>query len=125
MTTGTGPFVWAMPLSANIVLRNFLFATIGATGITFLLYGAAIVLVLITAVCCLWLFRLPFDTTVGVVAGATGNFAIVAFAGRVVRTEQADVGFAMIFPSMTVAKIRLVQIARQIGRPGVEIVGQD
>jgi putative transport protein len=89
------------------------FATIGATGITFLLYGAAIVLalVLITAACCLWLFRLPFDTTVRVVAGATGNSAIPAFASRVVLTEQPDVGYAMIFPSMTVANILFVQIA--------------
>jgi putative transport protein len=125
----SGPLVWAMPLSANIVLRNFglaiflaqvgisagpkFFATIGTTGITFLLYGAAIVmaLVLITAACCLWLFRLPFDTTVGVIAGATGNPAILAFASRVVPTEQPDVGYAMIFPSMTVAKILFVQIA--------------
>ena len=125
----SGPLVWAMPLSANIVLRNFglaiflaqvgisagpkFFATIGTTGITFLLYGAAIVmaLVLITAASCLWLFRLPFDTTVGVIAGATGNPAILAFASRVVPTEQPDVGYAMIFPSMTVAKILFVQIA--------------
>jgi len=39
------------------------------------------------------------------------HFAVLAFAGRVVPTEQADVGFAMIFPSMTVAKILFVQIA--------------
>jgi putative transport protein len=124
----TGPFVWSMPLSANLVLRNFgltiflaqvgiasgpkFFATIGVEGIAFLLYGALILLalVLITALFALWVFRLPFDTTAGVISGATGNPAILAFAGRVAPTDKPDVGYAMIFPSMTVAKIIFVQI---------------
>jgi putative transport protein len=125
----TGPFVWTMPLSANLVLRNFgltiflaqvgiasgpkFFATVGAQGIVFLAYGALIVLalVLITAALALWVFRLPFDTTVGVISGATGNPAILAFAGRVAPTDKPDIGYAMIFPSMTVAKILFVQVA--------------
>jgi len=67
----TGSLVWTMPLSANLVLRNFgltiflaqvgitsgpkFFATVGTTGITFLVYGAfiALALVLITAFMCL------------------------------------------------------------------------
>jgi len=79
----TGNMVWTMPLSANLVLRNFgltiflaqvgiasgpkFFATVGTTGVIFLLYGAIIVLalVLITAFICLWVFRLPFDTALG------------------------------------------------------------
>lgn len=125
----SGPFVWTMPLSANLVLRNFgltiflaqvgiasgpkFVATVGTTGVTFLLYGVAIALalVLITAACCLWLFRLPFDTTVGVISGATGNPAILGFANRVAPTDKPDLGYAMIFPSMTVGKILFVQIA--------------
>ncbi len=125
----SGPFVWTMPLSANLVLRNFgltiflaqvgiasgpkFFATVGSEGITFLAYGALILiaLVLITAALALWVFRLPFDTTAGVISGATGNPAILAFAGRVAPTDKPDVGYAMIFPSMTVAKILFVQVA--------------
>lgn len=125
----TGPFVWTMPLSANLVLRNFgltlflaqvgvasgpkFFATVAAQGISLLLYGAviALALVLITAALALWVFRLPFDTTAGVISGATGNPAILAFAARVAPTDKPDVGYAMIFPSMTVAKILFVQIA--------------
>ncbi|MGO4330593.1 aspartate:alanine exchanger family transporter [Cupriavidus sp. 2TAF22] len=124
----SGPFVWTMPLSANLVLRNFgltiflaqvgiasgpkFFATISVTGISFLLYSIAIVLalVLITALICLWVFKLPFDITVGVISGATGNPAILAFANRVAPTDQPDLGCAMIFPSMTIAKILFVQI---------------
>lgn len=125
----TGPFVWTMPLSANLVLRNFgltiflaqvglasrpkFFATIGTTGIAYLLYGAiiALSLVLITAAFCLWVFRLPFDTSMGVISGATGNPAILGFASRVVPTDRPDIGYAMIFPSMTILKILFVQIA--------------
>jgi putative transport protein len=125
----TGPFVWTMPLSANLVLRNFgltiflaqvgiasgpkFFATVGSEGIAFLAYGALILfaLVLITATLALWVFRLPFDTTAGVISGATGNPAILAFAGRIAPTDKPDVGYAMIFPSMTVAKILFVQVA--------------
>jgi putative transport protein len=124
----TGPFVWTMPLSANLVLRNFgltiflaqigivsgpkFFATIGTAGVAYLLYGVLIVLalVLITAAICLWVFRLPFDTALGVICGATGNPAILAFASRTAPTDQPDVGYAMIFPSMTVVKILFVQI---------------
>ncbi|MEX3977228.1 TrkA C-terminal domain-containing protein [Paraburkholderia caribensis] len=124
-----GGLVWTMPLSANLVLRNFgltvflaqvglssgpkFFATIGLTGISFLLYGAVILiaLVCITAACCLWLFRLPFDATVGVISGATGNPAILAFANRIAPTDRPDVGYAMIFPSMTIVKILFVEIA--------------
>jgi putative transport protein len=125
----SGPFVWTMPLSANLVLRNFgltiflaqvgissgpkFFATVGGAGITFLFYGAAIllVLVLITTALCLWVFRLPFDAAVGVICGATGNPGILAFANRVVPTDRPDLGYAMIFPSMTAAKIIFVQVA--------------
>lgn len=127
-----GPFVWTMPLSANLVLRNFgltlflaqvgitsgpkFFATIGITGVSFLLYGAVILLalVVVTALACLWIFRLPFDMTAGVISGATGNPAILAFAHRVAPTDRPDVGYAMIFPSMTIVKILLVQVAASL-----------
>ncbi|OLL31758.1 YidE/YbjL duplication [Burkholderia sp. SRS-W-2-2016] len=128
----SGPFVWVMPLSANLVLRNLgltiflaqvgiacgpkFIATVGSAGPLLLLYGAITLLVLVgvTAACCLWLFRLPFDTSVGVICGATGNPAILAFANRIAPTEQPDVMYAMIFPSMTIVKVLFVQIAISI-----------
>jgi putative transport protein len=128
----TGPVVWTMPLSANLVLRNFgltiflaqvgmasgpkFFATIGATGPVILLYSVVITLAmaLITTFICLKIFRLPFDTAMGVMSGATGNPAILAFASRTTPTDRPDVGYAMIFPSMTVLKILFVQIAAAI-----------
>lgn len=125
----SGPFVWTMPLSANLVLRNFgltiflaqvglasgpkFFATVSTTGVSFLIYGALIAaaLVLLTAFFALFVFRLPFDTAIGVISGATGNPAILAFASRTAGTDRPDVGYAMIFPSMTVLKIVFAQIA--------------
>jgi putative transport protein len=68
-------------------------------------------LVLITAFFSLWVFRLPFDTAIGVILGATGNPAILAFASRIAPTDRPDLGYAMIFPSMTIVKILFVQIA--------------
>ncbi|WP_213303784.1 aspartate:alanine exchanger family transporter [Paraburkholderia sacchari] len=124
-----GPFVWVMPLSANLVMRNLgltiflaqvgiscgpkFIATVGTAGPLLLLYGAITLLVLVaaTAVCCLWVFRLPFDTTIGVICGATGNPAILAFANRIAPTDEPDIMYAMIFPSMTIVKVLFVQIA--------------
>lgn len=124
----TGIFQWAMPISANLVLRNFgltLFlgvvgissgatfaATFAENGMLYLLLGSAIVsvMVLVTMALALLVFRLPFDSVAGIVAGATGNPAILAFANRVAPTDRPDVGYAMIFPSMTVLKILLVQL---------------
>ena len=121
--------VWTMPLSANLVLRNFgltiflaqvgmasgpkFFTTLSATGPVILLYSTIITLALalISVLICLWVFRLPFDTAIGVMSGATGNPAILAFASRTAPTDRPDIGYAMIFPSMTVLKILFVQIA--------------
>ena len=89
------------------------FATVGATGLTFLIYAIVITLtlVLITTIFAMWIFRMPFDASIGVISGATGNPAILAFASRVAPTDRPDVGYAMIFPSMTIGKILFVQIA--------------
>jgi putative transport protein len=124
-----GPFVWTMPLSANLVLRNLgltiflaqvgiacgpkFVTTVGTAGPLLLLYGAITLLVLVgvTAICCLWVFKLSFDTSVGVICGATGNPAILAFANRVAPTDQPDIMYAMIFPSMTILKVLFVQLA--------------
>ncbi len=44
-------------------------------------------------------------------SGATHNSAILAFASRTTPTDRPDIGYAMIFPPMTVLKILFVQIA--------------
>ena len=47
---------------------------------------------------------------VGVASGATGNPAILVYSTRMAPTERPDIGYAMIFPSMTIVKVIAVQI---------------
>jgi putative transport protein len=125
----TGPVNWTIPLSANLVMRNLgltLFlaqvgmssgpkfaATVSATG--FMMLGLACVvvaaLVLPVLLIGLFVFRMPYDQVAGIVAGATGNPAIVAYASKLAPTEKPDIGYATIFPGMTIVKILLVNIA--------------
>jgi putative transport protein len=124
----TGSMLWVMPLPANIVLRNFGLAlflatvginsgqpfvrTVSESGVLFLVIGAAVLLttVIIVLMVGYFLLRIPFDDLVGVASGATGNPAILAYSGRMAPTERPDIGYAMIFPSMTIVKVIAVQI---------------
>ena len=124
----TGPLLWTMPLPANIVLRNFGLALfLAAVGINagqpFVqhargnrpddsLYrrgdpadhGAH------RAAGRLLPDEIPYDDLVGVASGATGNPAILVYSTRMAPTERPDIGYAMIFPSMTIVKVIAVQI---------------
>ena len=124
----TGPMLWVMPLPANIVLRNFGLAmflaavginagtpfvrTVTETGISLLLIGVAVLLttVLIVLLVGYYLMKIPFDDLVGVASGATGNPAILVYSTRMAPTERPDIGYAMIFPSMTIVKVIAIQI---------------
>jgi putative transport protein len=119
---------WTMPLSANLVLRNLgltLFlaqvgiasgpkfaATVSQTGLLMLGLGAVVLvaLVLPPLVLGLFVFKMPYDEVAGIVAGACGNPAILAYSSRLAPTETTDIGYAMIFPGMTIVKILLVTI---------------
>jgi putative transport protein len=124
----TGPLIWVMPLPANIVLRNFglsLFLasvginagtpfvrTVAETGPTMLLIGAAVLLTTVIVVLLVgyYLLKIPYDDLVGVASGATGNPAILVYSTRMAPTERPDIGYAMIFPSMTIVKVIAVQV---------------
>lgn len=124
----TGPLLWVMPLPANIVLRNFGLAlflasvginagqpfvqTVATSGITMLLIGALILLTTIAIVLLAgyYIMKIPYDDLLGVASGATGNPAILVYSTRMAPTERPDIGYAMIFPSMTIVKVIAVQI---------------
>ena len=128
----TAGLVWTMPLSANLMLRNFgltvFLAQVGIsvgpdfansvaeTGLTYLGIGAVILLgyVVVSMFIARVVFKLPVDLTFGIVSGTTGNPAILAYAARAMPTDKPDVGYAMIFPSMTVAKILFVEVVAAI-----------
>ncbi len=124
----TGPMLWVMPLPANIVLRNFGLAmflasvginagqpfvkTIAETGLSMLFIGVAVLLTTVVIVLLVghYLMKIPFDDLVGVASGATGNPAILVYSTKMAPTERPDIGYAMIFPSMTIIKVIAVQI---------------
>ena len=124
----TGPMLWTMPLPANIVLRNYGLAmflasvginagqpfvrTVAESGFTMLFIGVAVLLttVLIVLLIGYYVMKIPFDDLVGVASGATGNPAILVYSTRMAPTERPDIGYAMIFPSMTIVKVIAVQI---------------
>jgi|RhiMethySRZTD1v2_1073278.scaffolds.fasta_scaffold00032_29 putative transport protein len=119
---------WTMPLSANLVLRNLgltLFlaqvgiasgpnfaATVSQTGLLMLGLGAVVLvaLVLPPLLLGLFVFRMPYDEVAGIVAGACGNPAILAYSSRLAPTDRVDLSFATIFPGMTIVKILFVTI---------------
>jgi putative transport protein len=124
-----GPLSWHIPLAANLTLRNFgltLFLaavglgagapfveTVSRTGFTLLGIGAAILLVAMLGIMAVgqWVFKLSTDDLFGVVSGAAGNPAILAYANQTVSSERVDVAYSTIFPSMTILKIICVQVA--------------
>ena len=123
----TSGIVWTLPLSANLVLRNFgltvflaqvgmasgpaFAATIAETGLTFVLLGALIVLPLVLVPMIVGrLWSIPVGDLFGIVSGAAGNPGILAYASRAVPTDRPDIGYAMIFPSTVLVKILFVQI---------------
>ena len=128
----TGGMNWTIPLSANLVLRNLgltLFlaqvgmssgpkfaATVSQTGCQMLGMGAAVLaaLVLPIMVLGLFVFRMPYDEVAGIVAGACGNPAILAYSNKLAPTDRPDIGYAMIFPSMTILKILFVDIVAKL-----------
>jgi len=132
----TGPLLWVMPLPANIVLRNYGLAiflatvginagqpfvrTVAESGLTMLFIGVAVLLttVLIVLVIGYYLMKIPFDDLLGVASGATGNPAILVYSTRMAPTERPDIGYAMIFPSMTIVKVIAVQIVAIVAGTG-------
>ena len=119
---------WTIPLSANLVIRNLgltLFlaqvgmasgpkfaATVADTGLMMLGLGVIILLALVVPVLLLghFVFRMPFDEVAGITVGACGNPAILAYANKLTPTDRPDIGYAMIFPAMTIVKILFVDI---------------
>ena len=87
-------------------------ATVTESGFLMLGLGAVVLVALVLPILVLGLlvYRMPFDEVAGIVAGACGNPAILAYANKLTPTERPDLGYAMIFPGMTILKILFVDI---------------
>jgi putative transport protein len=119
---------WTLPASASLVLRNLgltLFlaqvgmasgpkfaAAVAESGLLMLGLGAVALVGLIVPILVLGLlvFRMSYDDVAGVVAGACGNPAILAYANKLAPNDRPDLGYAIIFPGMTLVKILFVSV---------------
>ena len=125
----TGSWVWTLPVSANLTLRNFgltLFlaqvgmtsgpkfvATVQQMGVLFLALGGGIVLVpmAVSLIAGHLVLRLRFDDLLGVTAGGVaGNPSVLAFASSLVSTDRTDIAYATTYPTAIVLRIVLVQV---------------
>lgn len=118
---------WRMPVAANLVLRNFgLSIFLGQVAIasgrpfidTVVAQGPAVLLAALLVLATLagtvlllghFVLRIRFDDLLGICAGATGNPAILSGANRLLGSDRPDIGYAIVFPTMTIAKIVAVQ----------------
>jgi putative transport protein len=124
----SGGLTWVIPLPAAIVLRNLgltvfltqvgmasgpkFAATVSETGLLMLGLGVLVLSAMVLPILLLGLlvFRMPFDRVAGIIAGTCGNPAILAYINRLAPNEKPDLGYATIFPGMTVVKILFVSI---------------
>jgi putative transport protein len=85
---------------------------------TMLALGALVLVALVLPIMLLGLFvyKLPYDEVAGIVAGACGNPAILAYSNKIMPTDRPDIGYAMIFPGMTIVKILFVDIVPALFR---------
>ena len=86
--------------------------TVAESGLTMLFIGVAVLLTTVAIVLLVghYLMKIPYDDLVGVASGATGNPAILVYSTKMAPTERPDIGYAMIFPSMTLVKVIAAQI---------------
>ena len=128
----TGGLVWTMPVTANLTLRNFgltiflaqvgissgksLMASIGDVGILFLCTAALIIGVTVLTILVVGhvVMKIPFDDLVGIISGAVGNPAILAYGVKTVPTDRPDIDYAMIFPGGMILKVILVQLMMKL-----------
>ncbi len=123
----TGKFVWQLPHSANLTLRQLgtilFLAGIGTrSGYAFsqslssalVLLAVGAVVTCTTALLTLWIghrwLRIPFAPLTGMLAGLQTQPAVLAFALERSRDERPNLGYATVYPVAMIAKIIIAQV---------------
>lgn len=125
----TGPFVWTMPYSANLTVRQIglvlFFAGVGTkAGYAFfetlarpsgaVLLAAGAVITCGTALLALWVghrvLRIPMSLLTGMLAGLQTQPAVLSYAGEQTGNDLPNVAYATVFPTATILKILLAQV---------------
>jgi putative transport protein len=124
-----GPLVWAMPYSANLVLRQFglilFLAGVGTRsgyaffntfsqsgGLAIFVAGAIITCVTALTVLCLghYLWHIPMGLLSGILAGLQTQPAVLGFALEQSENDLPNIGYATVYPIATIIKILLAQL---------------
>jgi putative transport protein len=125
----TGPFVWNIPYSANLTLRqlglvlflagigtrsgNAFWQALGQDSVlTIVIVGAFITFG--SAFAILWvgykLLGIPMNLLVGILTGAHTQPAILGFAQEQTRNELPNIGYASVLPTALIAKVIFAQL---------------
>ncbi len=124
----TGPIIWGLPYTANLVIRQvglvFFLAAIGTKagpgfGATFktggwgLIAAGAIITSMVAVAAILAgykLLKLPMSAVLGLVSGMHTQPACLAYANQQASNELPNIWYAAVYPASMIAKIILAQI---------------
>ncbi len=125
----TGPLVWAMPYSANLVLRQFglilflagvgtrsgyaFFTTFAQSG-GLAIFAAGAIITCVTALAVLlvghYFLHIPMGLLTGILAGLQTQPAVLGFALEQSENDLPNIGYATVYPIATISKILLAQL---------------
>lgn len=132
-----GPFNWTLPPVANSVLQGFgislFLAGVGlgsgapfaenvAGGLPYLVVGVFVLLMVVLTILGVgyYLLRMKFDDLLGIVSGALGNPAILAYANQLAPTGRPSIVFGMTVPGVgVVLKVIIAQVIVAVAASGV------
>ena len=125
----TGPMVWNLSYSANLVLRQlglvlFLaavgtqagygFITTLMQGVGLVIFAAGAFITFVTSLVTLWvgyrLLKIPMSLLIGVLAGLQTQPAALSFALEQTGDDLPNIGYASVYPTALIAKIVLAQV---------------
>ena len=125
----TGPMVWNLSYSANLVLRQlglvlFLaavgtqagygFITTLMQGVGLVVFAAGAFITFVTSLVTLWvgyrLLKIPMSLLIGVLAGLQTQPAALSFALEQTGDDLPNIGYASVYPTALIAKIVLAQV---------------
>jgi putative transport protein len=125
----TGPIVWSLPYSSNLMLRQigliFFLAGIGTrSGYAFfqtltdgnglILLSASALIICAVALTLLWIgyrmMKIPLGVLFGMAAGLQTQPAVLGFALEQTNNELPNIGYTTVFPVAMITKIVLAQV---------------
>ena len=125
----TGSFLWNIPYSTNLTLRQFglvlFLAGVGSrAGYSFVttltqgngvgLFVAGALITMATALAVIWcgyrLLKIPMGLLTGMLAGLQTQPALLSFAAEQSGDDLPNIGYAAVYPVATITKIVLAQM---------------